>query len=167
MTSKVIEGHKSFFLCLKINFFRWNSCSPSLSSPLLLLLSLYASLSFFSLSFFFSISLFSIPSPTLHRPYIHPMPLYLFSLPHSSSLFLRTYFNLNLRFMDNFLSLFFFIFRLKFPYTHNTNFQPKIIINLHSQFNKQSLIKLLEEASFAIEEAIMNYKDSITTGIIL
>ena len=127
MTSKVIEGHKRYFLCLKINFFlniffvqhliftkfcmndyiiktfffhnmmfdlkgkkisRGNSCSPSLSSPLLLLLSLYASLSFLSLLFLFSLSLFSTPPSPLHRPYIHPMPLYLFSLCCSSPLFL-------------------------------------------------------------------------------
>ena len=61
MTSKVIKGHKSSYHL----FLRGNSCSPSLSSPLLLLLSLYTSLSFFSLSFFFSLSLFSPPPPPL------------------------------------------------------------------------------------------------------
>ena len=60
-------------------------------TPTLALYPPYASLSFLSLSFFSSLSLFSIPPP-LHWPYIHPMPLYLFSLPPSSSL----PFNLNL-----------------------------------------------------------------------
>ena len=50
---------------------RGNSCSPSLSSPLLLFLSLYASISF--LSFFFTFSLFFHPPPTptlaLYPPY--------------------------------------------------------------------------------------------------
>ena len=72
-------------------FPRGNSCSPSLSSPpLSFSFSLYASLSFLSLLLFFSLSLFFIP-PTpqpLNRPYIHPMPLYLFSLSCSSPLFL-------------------------------------------------------------------------------
>ena len=60
-----------------------NSCSRP--SPLLLLLSLYASITFFSLMFFFSLSLF--PSSPLYWLHIHPMLLYLFSLPRSFSLF--------------------------------------------------------------------------------
>ena len=60
-----------------------NSCSRP--SPLLLLLSLYASLSFLSLMFFFSLSL--SPPSLLHWLDIHRMPLYLFSLPCSFSLF--------------------------------------------------------------------------------
>ena len=76
-----------------------NSCSRP--SPLLLLPSLYASLSFLSLMFFFSLSLFT-PS-SLHWLHIHPMPLYLFSLPCSYSLFFLT---LTYVLMNNFLSLF-------------------------------------------------------------
>ena len=66
-------------------FLMGNSCLRP--SPLLLLLSLYASLSFLSLMFFFSLSLFP-PSP-LHWLHIHPMPLYLFCLPRSFSLFFQ------------------------------------------------------------------------------
>ena len=89
LISKVIKGQirPFMFIYLVQIISRGNSCSLSLSSPLLLLISLYASLSFLSLSFFSSLSLFSTPPPPLHRPYIHPMPLYLLSLPPSSSLF--------------------------------------------------------------------------------
>ena len=88
MTSKVIEGHKRYSLCLKIYFFQGGTLAHRLSPPLSFSLSLYASLSFLSLLFFFSLSLFSSPPPPLNQPYIHPMPLYIFSLSCSSPLFL-------------------------------------------------------------------------------
>ena len=94
MTSKVIEGHKMFSLCLKIYFFQGGTLahrlSPLLPSPSL---SLSIPLYLFSLSCSSPLFLFFTSSP-LHRHYIHPMNLYLFSLPHSSS---PSIFNLNLR----------------------------------------------------------------------
>ena len=88
MTSKVIEGLKRYSLCLKIYFFQGGTLAHRLSP--LLSFSLYTSLSFLSLLFFFSLSLFFIPPPPppLNQPYIHHMPLYLFSLSCSSPLFL-------------------------------------------------------------------------------
>ena len=88
MTSKDIEGHKRYSLCLKIFFFQGGTLahrlSPNLPSPSL---SLSMPLYLFSLSLVFLLSCFSsslflfFTSSPLHRPYIHPMNLYLFSLP--------------------------------------------------------------------------------------
>ena len=90
MTSKVIEGHKSYSFCLKIKILRGNSCSPSLSSPLLLFLSLCLFIFSLSLVLLLSFSFFHQTPPPLNQPYIHPMPLYLFSLSCSSPLFLTS-----------------------------------------------------------------------------
>ena len=77
----------SFFFSLSLFSILHLNPTSALNPP-------YASLSFLSLSFFSSLHLFFIPPPLhLHWPYIHPMPLYLFFLPCSSSLF----FNPNLR----------------------------------------------------------------------
>ena len=104
-----LKGHsRSYKTTFLFQNLRGNSCSPSFSYPFLLLLSLYVSLSFLSLLFISSLFLFSILPPPLHRPYIHPMPLYLFSLPRSSSLFLTLTYVL----MDNFLSLFCLLFQV-------------------------------------------------------
>ena len=74
VTTTLTEAADKKFLLLTISL---------LSSPLLLLLSLYACLSLFPLSFFFSI-FFSTPPP-LSFSYSHSIPLYLFSLisPHN------------------------------------------------------------------------------------
>ena len=81
---------------------RGNSCSPSLSSSLLLLLSLYASLSFLSLSLSFFSSLSSTPSTPISALYPPYASLSLLSPSFFFSLFLTLTYVL----MDNFLSLF-------------------------------------------------------------
>ena len=68
------------------------------------LISLFASLSFLSLVLLLSFSFFHPPPPPLNQPYIHLMPLYLFSLSCSSP-----------------LSLFFTSSPLHRPYIHPMN----------------------------------------------
>ena len=76
-----LKGHIRSNRALYVYIFSSNnSLAPHLSSPLSFSYSRYASLSFLSLLFFFSLTLFFIPPPPLHQPYIHPMPLILFSL---------------------------------------------------------------------------------------
>ena len=75
-----------------IKILRGNSCSPSLSSPLFLLLSLYASL-FFFLSRSSPLFLF-FPSPPSFIGLISTLCLSIFSL---SLVLLLSFFNLNLR----------------------------------------------------------------------
>ena len=74
-----------YSLFLKIYFFQGGTLAHCLSPPLSFSFSLYASLSCSSSLFLF----FSSPPP-LNQPYIHPMPLYLFSLSCSSPLFLTS-----------------------------------------------------------------------------
>ena len=131
MTSKVIEGHKRYSLCLKIYFFQGgilaHRLSPLLPSPSL-------SLSFLSLLFFFFLSLFFIP-PTpksaLYPPYasLSFLSLLFFSSlslsyiltptsalypPYESLSFLSPlfffYFNLNLRSYGQLFVLVFLMF---------------------------------------------------------
>ena len=93
--------------CKQKNFERELLITVSfLSSPLLLLLSLYASLSFLPLLFFFSLSFFPSPLPistlALYPPYASLSFL-------SPSLFFFLFLTLTYILMDNFLSLFYII----------------------------------------------------------
>jgi hypothetical protein len=85
-------------------FLRGNSCSLSLSSPHLILLSLYASLSFLFLSYFFSVSIFSIPPP---NPTLALYPPYASLSFLSPSFFFSLFVTLTYILMDNYLSLFY------------------------------------------------------------
>ena len=81
-----LKGHIRSNKALYVYIFSSNNSSVKL------LLSLYIGLIYISTLclFIFSLSLilfFPSPPPPLHWPYIHPMPLYLFSLPPSYSLF--------------------------------------------------------------------------------
>ena len=77
MTSKVIEGHKRYFFVFKSQLFLTYLFCLTFNLNQILYKWLHNKDTFFHNMMF-----------DLNWPYIHPMPLYLFSLSHSSPLFL-------------------------------------------------------------------------------